>query len=72
MDPHKRLLYADEAATLVGKAPATIRDWVRKQLLTPYAVGRNGAHLFLEAHVLIAERDARQRHSCRQQRARTQ
>lgn len=73
MDPHKRLLKPDEAATLVGRKQATIRDWVGKGWLTPYAVGRNGVHLFLEAHVLTAERTARhgRRGRCPGQQVRT-
>jgi DNA-binding transcriptional MerR regulator len=60
-DPRRRLLYADEAATLVGKQPTTIRTWVHRKWLKPFTTGRNGRSLFLEADVLIAEKNVRQR-----------
>jgi DNA-binding transcriptional MerR regulator len=56
------LLTATEAATLAGVKPATIRDWVRRQELRPFArYRRTGAALFLEADVLVAERRIRAR-----------
>lgn len=39
-DEYSRVLTIDEAATEVGKAPATVRDWIRKQYLTPMRIGR--------------------------------
>jgi hypothetical protein len=60
-DPRRRLIYADEAALVAHVERATIRDWVRRHELTPRATGRNGAHLFLEADVLLAEQRNRAR-----------
>jgi DNA-binding transcriptional MerR regulator len=57
-----RLLTAREAADLCGVQPATIRDWVRREEITPTARnGRTGENLFLEVHVLLAERRIRAR-----------
>lgn len=66
MNPHARLLYAREAAAVAKVAEATIRDWVRRHELTPFARGRHRAHLFLEADVLVTEARMRQRRRTRQ------
>jgi hypothetical protein len=61
-DPRRRLITAAEAALLCGVKPATIRDWVRRNELSPAAMyDRTGAHLFLERDVLLTERRIRKR-----------
>lgn len=61
-DPRRRLLTAREAADLCGVKPATIRDWVRRGEIAATAHnGRTGEHLYLEVHVLLAERRIRAR-----------
>jgi predicted site-specific integrase-resolvase len=62
MNPRRRLINGREAAALCAVRPATVRDWVRRGELRSVATdNRDGSALYLEAHVLIAERNIRRR-----------
>lgn len=57
--PRDTLLSLEEAARSIGRSPRTIRRWVASGRLKPYTRSRGGVTLFVELHVLLAERDAR-------------
>jgi len=54
------LISATEAAILTGRAPSTIRSWVRRGHLKP-AHHRHGLVLYRAGDVLTAERQTRHR-----------
>jgi excisionase family DNA binding protein len=59
-NPSARLLTTNEAAEVARVKPGTIRAWAHRGHLTPYT--HRGTHpLYLELHVLQAERDTRSR-----------
>lgn len=60
-DPDQRLLTTIEAAAVAHVKPGTIRQWRYRQHLTPHSFDETGHPLYLELHVLEAERDTRRR-----------
>lgn len=54
-DPLSEVLTIEQAARLVDRRPATIRDWIRLGRLTPMRVGRRT--YVTERAVLEAERN---------------
>ena len=61
-DEFSDVLTIDQAATEVGRAPATLRDWIRRGYLTPMRIGRRTyvtGRSVREAEAAVWERTAR-------------
>jgi transposase-like protein len=53
--PPAQLFSADDAAAAIGVDPATLRDWVRRGLLTRYGSPRRALY---DVNELVAAKDA--------------
>jgi predicted site-specific integrase-resolvase len=59
MLPMRRLLYASEAAELVGVRASTIRSWVHRGHLQAHWYDEDRRPLYLDSDVYAAERTTR-------------